>query len=262
MRVYHGTEKSVPVNPEFTKPVPTNGFGEVEATVIASLGHPGAPRPRPSTTAKLPRKVCRIHSPVSPGRAGNPGVGGIRSLYGQQRVDQQDALLRPHTADAAIMYRPRKMVAAEAVTHIDGTLARTAARTNNSDATDSTRQMMVGHGNRPMTCGASSYRRQQPRSGAGSGRVSTSSIQSDAAGVLDGRFRPSTSGGRRRRGQAVSHGRSVAGGEVTHTSLVASPHTNEEGESSRRLQQRRQQQQEDTRLPRESTNPYYDVDGR
>lgn len=263
MRGYgcQGAEQSVSVNPEFSKPVPTNGFGEVEATVVASLGHPGAPRPRPITTPKVARKVCRIFSPVSTARGGNPGVGTL-SLNGQRHHDEQGALSRPHTADAVIMYQPRKMVAAEPAVYKDGIPVSTAAGTTYSDSSaDSARQMMVEHCSRPMTPDALSQRRHQQLRGA-SGRVSGSSIHRDAAAALDAPLRPSTSGGGRRRGQAVSHGRMVGRNGVPRNALIASPQTNEKMESSRPPQQRWQQQQEEERPPQERAKPIICFDGR
>lgn len=187
-------------NPEFAKAVPTNGFGEVEATVNASLGNPGAPRPR-SIPIMPARKLCRIYSPVSTPRAGYSSVGGIGTLKNRQH-QQKEAPLRPHTADAASLHRPSGMMedTSDQVRDVSG--ARTAPRLY-ADATESARLLMVQQRSRPTTSDGSSQRQTLPRRGLGAGRISSSGIDN---GTLVGQLRPSTSGGGRRRPAAVSHG--------------------------------------------------------
>lgn len=52
---------------EFVKAVPTNGFSDVDARVMTSL-HSAGVQPCP-VTPKPVQKLCKIFSPVSPGRA-------------------------------------------------------------------------------------------------------------------------------------------------------------------------------------------------
>lgn len=82
-----------PLNPEFARAVPTNGFGEIEATALASLSSFAPPRPH-SVTPKTARKVCRIFSPIS----------SARSREGSLFTSQPQHT-RPHTAD--VPHRPR-----------------------------------------------------------------------------------------------------------------------------------------------------------
>lgn len=86
------------LNPEFSRAVPTNGFGEIEAKALASLSSPGAPRPRPATPTPA-RKVCRISSPISSTRPIRDGH------YSSLFMGQPQQHARPHTAD--VPYRPR-----------------------------------------------------------------------------------------------------------------------------------------------------------
>lgn len=208
MSVYGGGGTCPPCNPEFEKAVPTNGFGEVEATVNASLGHPDAPRPR-LIPIELTRKVCRIYSPVSTPRASCAAVGGIgssavggigstkRGLY-----QQRDAPVRPHTADAALECRPTHMMKG-ARADVRGISGVPAAPYLHADATESTPMEVVRQRSRPMTSDGSSQRQKLKGRGLGIGRTGSSNISGDALG---GQLRPSTSGGGRRRPPPVSHG--------------------------------------------------------
>lgn len=170
---------------EFAKAVPTNGFGEIEATVVASLGHPGAPRPRPINTAKLKKKVCRIFSPVSVDR----GIGGLSGWH------RQDISRRPHTVDNTGVGQPR---------------AREKAAAGPAEAaTEATDLARVTEGpgrSRPMTSDSLSRRQHQHRQlGETAGRI-TSSRDTARTADVDQRVRPSTSGDRRRRGSAGRRG--------------------------------------------------------
>lgn len=213
---YGGGGTCPPFNPEFAKAVPTNGFGEVEATVNASLGHPGAPRTR-SVPIMSARKVCRIFSPVSTPRAGAASGGGIGSLKNRLHHQQKESPLRPHTADAAFLHRPSGMMAdtAAQARDLSGVLATPRLY---ADATESARLVMLQHRSRPMTSDGSSQQQRLPRRGLGAGRVSSSGIDNDGWG---GQLRPSTSGGGRRRPATVSHGGSEIGRASSGTTFNA-----------------------------------------
>lgn len=248
MSVYGGGGTCPPFNPEFAKAVPTNGYGEVEATVNASLGHPGAPRPR-SIPMKLSRKICRIYSPVSTPRASyvDVGGGGIGSLK-NGRYQHGDAPLRPHTADAALMYRPSSMVP-DAAAHVGcapGVLA--APCLHASDATESARLVMVEE-RRPMTSDGDASRRQKlQRRGLGTGHIGAKSIYNDAMG---GQLRPSTSGGGRRRPPAVSHG-GFDTGRVASSSNAPSMEINREQQREQQPKPLRPPNQEERLLQEET----------
>lgn len=227
---------------EFAKAVPTNGYGEVEATVVASLDCPSAPRPRSITTAKLAKKVCRIYSPVSTNRHCDVGgVGGIGGLH-QRRHQQQIELLRPHTADATTMRQPHTMVGGGVVQ------AAAMAIPVNVDVGSPKPAPMMGVENhrRPTTSDASSQRQQQQkRRGASIGPTpNTSSRFSAQAAAVEGggQLRPSTTGGGRRRGTVVVHGR---------LDRTAAPNANGvglrvkdgDGDNNRRRRQPQQQEQ-------------------
>lgn len=173
---------------EFAKAVPTNGYGEVEATVIASLGHPGAPQPRPAATAKLKKKVCRIYSPVSIDR----GTAGLRG----RRRQQHDACRRPHTVDSTAIGRSRPV----------GIAAIGTAEVAQEDA-DPARLVEVPRHSRPVTSDSVSRRQHQHRrNGQPAGRVTAcrSRLYSDTAGIAatDQQRGPSTSSDLRRKGPA------------------------------------------------------------
>lgn len=228
-----------PNTPEFVRAAPTKGFGEIEATVIASLSAPGAPRPRPITT-KPERKLCRIYSPVSTTRDVKP-IGGIARLVGQ-RYRQDDALLRPHTADATVVCRPRTTPIAVVAQEIG------IPNVSSDDAAGSSRSGMVQQRGRPMTSDASSHLRNHQNRSADDGRLrgNLSRVASDSGGAVR-QLRASTSNGSRRRPPVVSHGsfdtRKVKSSAAAN-SLVASKNQAAGKHSSGRWQQQQQQQEE------------------
>lgn len=189
-----------PLNPEFAKSIPTNGFGEIEATALASMSSYGAPRPQP-ITPKPARKVCRIFSPVCTPRA---KAGGDRLLVGLRpsaaSAAHPDA--RPHTADAAT-YRPRggnESTPKGAFTGTDADSINNSRRAGISNADEPGRRL----GRRPMTSD-STTRIQQQQQQRGHERhdtmiSNTTNIGSKYGGGVgvDGRLRPSTTGGGRR----------------------------------------------------------------
>lgn len=229
---------------EFAKAVPTNGYGEVEATIVASLDCPGAPRPRPITTAKLAKKVCRIYSPVSTNRNGDVGgVGGIGGLH-QRRHQQQIELLRPHTADATTMRQPHTMVGGGVVQG-----AAMALPVNSDGGSPQPAPMMgVENHRRPTTSDASSQRQQQQRCrGTSIGPTPNASkrLSAQAAVVVEGggHLRPSTTGGGRRRGTVVAHGRLDRTTAAPKANGVGLQVIGGDGDNSRRRRQPQQQQQ-------------------
>ena len=78
--------------------VSISGFGEVETTVLSSLGSlRGAPEPCPTNTPKPARKMCRIFSPVA-SRSEHLSGGRVPRI---SNADCQQNALRPLTTDAA-----------------------------------------------------------------------------------------------------------------------------------------------------------------
>jgi len=190
---------------EFARAAPTTGFGEIEATVIASLSAPGAPRPRPINT-KPERKLCRIFSPVSTTRDGEPSRGIGRWIG--QRYKQDNVLLRPHTADAAVTHRPRATPSAMVADEIGTTGTNIIPNTNSDDVAGSARLDMVQQRGRPMTSDASSHLRNHQNRGADGGRLrgSLSRFDNDSGEGDVWKLRASTPCGSRRRPPSVSHG--------------------------------------------------------
>lgn len=232
-----------PCNPEFAKAVPTNGFGEVEATVTASLDHPSAPRPR-SIPTKSAKKSCRIYSPVSTPRAGYSDVGGMEGIGSLKAIYQQrDAPSRPHTADAALVHRSKNMETAAAA-HRGSVSGVLAVPCTHAEASDSARLMVVHPRSRPMTSDGSSQWQKLQRHGVGTRRIDGTSIDRHALG---GQWRPSTSGEGRRRPPAVSHGGFESGRVLSSASSKAPPATNcriEDTSGLLREQQKQQKQQQ------------------
>lgn len=121
MSRYYNSVLSQQGNPEFANPVPTNGYGDVEASVYKSIAAIGF-LPRPVTTPLPARKACKIFSPVSsPGRAvmlagwreskgDNPSNYG-RECGGSRRESHTKAAATPavlrDTADSSYAYRGR-----------------------------------------------------------------------------------------------------------------------------------------------------------
>lgn len=228
---------------EFSKAVPTNGYGEVEATIVASLDCPGAPRPRPITTAKLAKKACRIYSPVSTNRNGDVGgVGGIGGLHQRRHHHQQKIeLLRPHTADATTMRQPHTMVGEGVVQGAAMTIPVNA----DGGCPEPAPVMGVENHRRPTTSDASPQRQQQQRRrGASIGPTPNTSSRAQAAAVEGGgQLRPSTTGGGRRRGTVVAHGRLDRTTAAPNANGVGLRVIDGDGDSSRRRRQLIQQQQ-------------------
>lgn len=165
-----------PLNPEFSSASPTNGFGEIESIVAASLYSPSAPRPN-SATPRTARKVCIIHSPVTTGRAKS---GGDRSLGLPKGVSQH---ARPHTADAATYRQHGYDVVHEAM----------GMPYNISSGIGGTGSGRLHH--RPVTSNSltSVPRHQLHNEHLGNGRGGVD-------GIGEGELTPLTSGGERRRG--------------------------------------------------------------
>lgn len=157
-----------PLNPEFARAVPTNGFGEIEATALASLSSFAPPRPH-SVTPKTARKVCRIFSPIS----------SARSRDGSLSISQSQHT-RPHTAD--VPYRPRIEVS---------TGKQSNGNICNSNSVDSGNNHPVGC--RPVTSDSSTERRASQLHNQLQG-VNATGERAGVDGVgRRGELRPSTS---------------------------------------------------------------------
>lgn len=159
-----------PLNPEFSVAVPTNGFGEVAATVLASLISSDAPRSN-CVTPKVARKVCRIFSPIS-GERVSPSEQGLASAGYDHTAVRHSA--RPHTATAAF--------------HRKGPdIERIRRKRGNVDGSQgSDRRPMTSD---PFTRSESSRRRQQRPGNFGVRRTSGEAYVGEAQ-----RSRPSTTG--------------------------------------------------------------------
>ena len=245
---------------KFVRAAPTKGFGEIEATVTASLSAPGAPRPRPITT-KQDRRLCRIYSPVSTARGGKPS-GGVASLIGQ-RYRQDDALRRPHTADSALMHRPSRTAEGAGASGSMNAISNIGS----DDMAGSVRLVMAQQRSRPMTSDASSrFRDQQSRCADGERlRGSTSRVDSDSGEGPGWQLRVSTPGGSRRRPPAVSHGAIDARKcrSSTDNILMASLKNQATGERrGRRKQQQQQQQQPKKPEQQEQVRPEEEIPGQ
>lgn len=221
-------------NPEFSRPIPTNGYGNVEIRAQKSIAEakgwfqPPHPLSMTTTTPVVApsRKICRILSPMaSPDRAvmlsrwrTNGDTSPTRGSHAQGRkvrsgVMSDDgaviaaSVARPNTADVSISYQRRRTGSSRG---IDARAVSNVARGNSRGSSD-VKAMLVregfGNSRRPTTSHCLRKREPPPIAQTLKDRHGRAEIRgdepvsdiTDSGLVVAAPVRPSTSGGERMR---------------------------------------------------------------